>query len=223
MGRLITGRQIETGSPVVRKYVIEKLESSAAIKTKETGQEGKGRAAETEEREKEAAAAARVEKAYDEGRREGEEKTRRELEEVFALAGEIIEETRRRREFFLREAEEDLVKLSLAVAEKVIRTEVKENPDTAKKAVKEGIRRLIDRDGMVIRVNPQDLEKVKSEETALARMAGAGGKPEIIPDESVGKGGCVIQTKSGSVDAQVDTQVAEIKDNISIRKNETEA
>jgi flagellar biosynthesis/type III secretory pathway protein FliH len=67
-----------------------------------------------------------------------------------------------------------------------------------------------DKKRVSIKVNPTDLNAVRGfEEEILSSMHGMK-EWEIKEDNRITPGGCIIETDSGIVDAQLETQLAEI-------------
>jgi flagellar assembly protein FliH len=77
--------------------------------------------------------------------------------------------------------------------------------------VREALVSLRDREQVVLLVAPGDLDIVRSMGVDLARLAGSKGV-EIVADDRVEWGGCLIETASGGLDARLETQVQRLRD-----------
>lgn len=122
----------------------------------------------------------------------------------------MVEEALEAKAEILRNAELEMVRLVMDVAKKVIRQELSSNPAVVAKVVTSATQKVTEWDIVKIRVNPDDFELLNqywSGENEEGHM----GTWEIVADKRVKTGGCIIDTKSGIVDAQIDTQLAEIK------------
>ena len=62
---------------------------------------------------------------------------------------------------------------------------------------------------MRIIINPDDMEEVKKMLPDLSRLT-KGGKFQLTEDSSVGKGGCMLETGFGRVNATIEDQLDEI-------------
>lgn len=140
------------------------------------------------------------------GIRAGEESYRAKLARLESLSSALQQE---RAEFFSR-IEPELVRLSIAIAEKVIARELELRPDTVLDLLRTALKRIRDRENLRISVNPRDLEHVKQARDDLISAVDGLRKLEISEDRRVGPGGCVIESPSGTLDARINTQLDEI-------------
>ena len=76
-----------------------------------------------------------------------------------------------------------------------------------KSQAEEAITKLLERDKLVIRVNPADEDLMKEHKAALLRMFDGTEKIEVISDAGVERGGCIVETDLVKVDAQPCTQL----------------
>lgn len=133
-----------------------------------------------------------------------------EMEALFAR----IDETSRT---LWLDAEPQLVSLALEIARKVVKQEAAINPDIVIEVVKNALRRVVDSEGLRIRVNAADLENVRAaREDILSIVDGARNAEivEIVEDRRVGPGGCVVESASGTIDATVETQFRTIEESM---------
>ncbi|HVZ81905.1 MAG TPA: FliH/SctL family protein [bacterium] len=77
--------------------------------------------------------------------------------------------------------------------------------------VGEALRKAQDRVHLKLHLNPADVEEVKSQSERLSLSVGAG-HLELVPDARIERGGCVLETEAGSVDARLATMVSQAKD-----------
>jgi flagellar assembly protein FliH len=120
----------------------------------------------------------------------------------------LIEEERQR---VWREAEPQIVAFVLEVAQKVVKDEAKINRDVAISTVRNALRRVVETDNIRIRVNPADLETVRAAREDLLSLVDGIRHVEIVEDRRMSEGGCVVETAGGTVDARLETQLAEIE------------
>lgn len=112
------------------------------------------------------------------------------------------------REKFYKEAENEVIKLVMAMAEKVIGKIVEDRPEVIKDVVRQALERSIG-DRITVRVNPEDYKTIQNLEfkDVLDRTK----RLHFKEDEAVSKGGCVVETEVGTIDAQIETQMEAIK------------
>jgi flagellar assembly protein FliH len=139
---------------------------------------------------------------------------RREAEESFAgicrTLSEAIGAVSGLRERLVRECEDDLLRLAMMVSKQIIRQEISQDRQILARFVSEATTGITDQNDIVICFHPEDYQLVSANRQLY--LAGIGDKMKITikPDDSVSVGGCVIETKTGLVDARVETQLAEI-------------
>jgi flagellar assembly protein FliH len=108
---------------------------------------------------------------------------------------------------YRRESEQELVKLSLAIARKVLKREVTVDPSSLQGIVKAALETLNAGEVYRIRLATPDA-------AALDRHLQAMGLPqaiEVIADPALERGAVLFETARGLVDAGVQTQIAEIE------------
>ena len=146
------------------------------------------------------------EQAYKSGFEDGKEIMMEEQEKVVQLFLSLIEELKKQREEYLKSIEKEMVGLSLEIASKVIQQKIKQDEKVILKNLKHALKHLLDKGRIIIRLNPADLEIVNkhSEELKVAQ-----GLKELIleEDSKVTRGGCLIQSELGNIDARIETQL----------------
>ena len=71
------------------------------------------------------------------------------------------------------------------------------------------LRRVVEGGTLRIRVNAEDLQTVRGNREELLTLVDNIRHVEIIEDRRVGAGGCIVETDAGSIDARLETQLAE--------------
>lgn len=114
-------------------------------------------------------------------------------------------------EEFWRSIEPQLLSLSVEIARKIIGHEIDQNDEFVMDTVRSGLRQLRDRQDLKIRVSPDDYELLRSHKDDLTGSCDGIRSIEIIDDRRVGKGGCLIESSNGNLDARIETQTAEVE------------
>jgi len=107
--------------------------------------------------------------------------------------------------------EPQVADLALKIAEKIIQTEVTLNNDIVLNLIKSNLDKVKDREEIIVRVNQDDYEYVKENEDSIRKMLEGVKKFRIESDGVVEKGGCMIDTNLGNLDARVDFQLEILK------------
>ncbi len=100
-----------------------------------------------------------------------------------------------------------LIKLSTEIASKVIHRQVKLDPEIIIDQVENILQNLSRVKSLAIRVNPGDIQMVKSAEERFLQLTQGIDEIEFVIDHSLEPGGCIIETNSGGVDATIQTQI----------------
>ncbi len=104
-------------------------------------------------------------------------------------------------------AERDMVRLAVEMAKKIVRREVTLDGDVALTLARVALGRLHSRAAAVVRLHPDDCAYAVARVEGLAR----GRSIEIIADTTVARGGCLVETEMGDIDARIEQQFAELE------------
>jgi flagellar assembly protein FliH len=107
----------------------------------------------------------------------------------------------------LRRSEQDLVRLAMAIAERIIHREIQIDRDLILVVARAAIARLGDAAAVTIRINPDDLAAMSSRQ----EIQTATGPIRLAGDATVPPGGCVVESDLGTVDAAIEAQMREIE------------
>ncbi|RNC70713.1 MAG: flagellar assembly protein FliH [Desulfuromonadales bacterium] len=153
---------------------------------------------------------ARVDEVYRNGMDEGRRQAERGLANVFKSLRDGVTALTGLRSRVLKESEEDLLRLAVMIAGKVVQQEIRQEPRILAAIVAAAVGGCAERDRVVVRLNPDDYAVVAANRQAY--LAGLGDETPITltPDDGVGPGGCLVETATGTVDARIEAQLDEI-------------
>ena len=104
------------------------------------------------------------------------------------------------------------VDLALRIAEQAIGAQIAAKPETVVDVVRGALRRLVERERVTILVNPEDLELVRqASETLVAELGGIDGC-DVQAERRVARGGAIVRTLEGEVDATLATKLARARE-----------
>jgi flagellar biosynthesis/type III secretory pathway protein FliH len=115
------------------------------------------------------------------------------------------------RQEVLQQAEEDIVALAFHLARKIIQHEALYNRDVLVATLRRALASVMDRDHVVVRVNPADLERAMQLQTDLLHTVEGLRHLTIEGDKTVGPGGCLVESTFGEIDARLETQFEELE------------
>ncbi len=185
------------------RQAAEDIGSRARAEAQQVLAEADGRAAEIER--------AAYEKGYGEGlaagKSGGEDQSVHMVKQITA----IVDEATKLHDTMLHEAESEMVALCLEVARKIIQAELRTNPDVVKSVVAAAVKKINGSPRVTIKVNPSQLDSVRQHWLAAYGPNYRETEWIIEGDSSITAGGCVLQSKYGTLDAQIGSQFAEIQ------------
>ena len=132
------------------------------------------------------------------------------MNDMLVTMRELLEMARIERRKLIADAEPELVSLALGIAERVLHQQVALDRGVVVEMAKTAIARLIERDTVTVRVNPADLERIRDHRDDLIAI-GDIRNLRVVEDQRVGRGGVVVETEAGTIDARIGTQLDEAR------------
>ena len=99
------------------------------------------------------------------------------------------------------------VELALLLAEKTLGAALEARPEHVVDVVRGGLRRLLERDRVIVLVNPDDMELVRDAVAGLQDELGGIGELEVQAERRVSRGGAIVRTQTAEVDGRLETQL----------------
>ena len=157
-------------------------------------------------------------KGLAEGQADGAERAFNEAMEMFreqteqmqtALIGAIkgVDESR---DDILRQAREDLLELSLTIAEKVTLVRARGDIEVAKASLVRAIEMVSSASRIQVRLCSGQIEQLREYAGQFLTDLGLSDAVQFLPDEQLQPGDVVIQTPAGEIDGRVETQIDNI-------------
>jgi flagellar assembly protein FliH len=141
-----------------------------------------------------------------EGQRSGEEHAAAQYREAVAAFGRSALQVATLKARLRAEAEHELVELAFAIARRILRREISVDPVAVVGLVRGCLDQYSRSEISRLQVHAQDLAPV----TEFFRQ-NPGPRMEIVADAKVSRGGAVFQTRRGTLDARLETQLEEIE------------
>jgi flagellar assembly protein FliH len=152
-------------------------------------------------------AAALREQARAEGFAAGHAEAVAALQPALAALAAAAEGVEAQRTEIAEALERRAVELGLALAAKVLAGAVEVEPERVVESVRGALRGIVERERIIVLVNPEDLEIVREAIDDLRRSLGGIDHCEVQAERRVGRGGCIVRTPVGDVDARVETKL----------------
>ena len=110
----------------------------------------------------------------------------------------------------MESAEPELVRLAIGIAERVLHQQIALDRGVVVEMAKVAIARLVDKESITVRVNPGDIERMKEHRDELLD-SGEIKNFRVVEDQRVDRGGVLVETDGGTIDARISTQLNEAK------------
>ena len=158
------------------------------------------------------------EAAYNEGyavgRQEGFLAGEKKAREVFApfleTLQEIVQELTSVRKRMRVKMEREMAVMVVQIAKKIIRFDLAAREDSVQDLIRLAVNSVIDRETMVIKVHPEDKTYAENYRPELLRAFADAKNISFVAHPGVARGGCVVESNFGKVEANLDSLDAQI-------------
>ncbi len=156
--------------------------------------------------------------AYDEGYAKGTEEGyaagNAEAERLIEQLHTIISKAIEKRNDIIDESESQLIGLVLLITKKVVKVISENQKNVVINNVIQSLRKLKSRGEVIIKVNLEDVELTSDHVKDFMRMVENIRSITVLEDSTVDRGGCLIETDFGEIDARISSQFNEIEEKI---------
>jgi flagellar assembly protein FliH len=112
---------------------------------------------------------------------------------------------------YLATNETVVVQLAIALARKIVGETANLDPTTVLQSAREAIRSARGEQKLRVRVRPEDESVMLQQMIELKRYNSEFGEIQVVADESITLGGCIVESPLGSIDAQFSTQLKSLE------------
>lgn len=169
-----------------------------------------------------AEAKARVEgqekNGYDEGFKKGREEGFREgnieAQRLVDRLHVIIERTMDKRQEILSETEQQIVDLVLLMTRKIVKVISENQRNVVVSNVVQALRKVKGRGDVIVRVNLNDVGMTTQHTKDFLSAAENVKNITVVEDSTIDRGGCVVETDFGAIDARIVSQLNELEQRI---------
>jgi flagellar assembly protein FliH len=158
--------------------------------------------------ELDAARAAGHAQGFEAGLAEAHEQMASAIAALHAAAADLAGQ----REHLAAAVEGATVELGLRIAEQALGAAVAVDAERVVDVVRGALRRLVERDRVTILVHPDDLDLVRAASPALVAELGGMEHCDVQAERRVHRGGAIVRTVEGEVDATLETKLARARE-----------
>jgi flagellar assembly protein FliH len=131
--------------------------------------------------------------------------------EALQQAGNDVQ---RARQAWISHWESAAVHLASAIAERIIRGELRRQPEITLRLIREALELASGSSNVRLHLNPDDHTALGTQVRSLIdAMSGLGGV-EITADATISQGGCRVETRFGTIDQQLESQLRRIEEEL---------
>ncbi|MGH9592688.1 MAG: FliH/SctL family protein [Bryobacteraceae bacterium] len=145
-------------------------------------------------------------KGFSEGRTVGRDQAAAELQPVLDRLSRTLAELSTLKAKIRKDAEGDLLKLSIGIARRVLHRELTLDPESIEGLIRVAMEKLESRELSRVRVHPDQELTIRN---LLSRFGGPA-KVDLTPDPALQLGDVLFETPHGTLDASIEAQLQEI-------------
>ncbi len=128
-----------------------------------------------------------------------------------AAVGQILDS----RAEWQRHWEMTIVQLACGIAKHIVRRELTHEPELTLEWIREALALAGGAEEITLRLHPTDLATLRVQVEQLAMTFSPISPARIVADETISQGGCRLDTRFGSIDQQLETQLARVAQELS--------
>lgn len=132
------------------------------------------------------------------------------LDSVLPAMRAALQGLQRQRDVWLAQWETVGIRLSVAIAEKLLRRDLNARPDRVIDLVRAALELAVGMPRLTLRLHPQDLQCLGARPEQCFQELASGAEVTLRPDERISRGGCLVETPHGVIDARLETQLERI-------------
>lgn len=151
---------------------------------------------------------------FDEGRENGFKEGNQEAERLVDRLHVILDRIMDKRQEILDGTEQQIVELVLLMTRKIVKIISENQRNVVMSNVLQALRKVKGRGDVTVRVNLADLKLTTEHTKEFMQTVENIKNLTIMEDSSIDRGGCIVETDFGSIDARISSQLAELEQKI---------
>ena len=151
---------------------------------------------------------------FEQGSSEGYEKGKAEVERLIERMHKVLEAVMQRREEILQDTESQIVELVILMARKVIKILSENQKNVIMANTVAALRKVKTRGNVTLRVNIEDVKLTTAHADEFIQHVENVQGITVQEDSAVEKGGCIVETDFGAIDARISSQLTELENKI---------
>ena len=156
--------------------------------------------------------------AYERGRLDGEknlgEQMLQQRNELLELHQGVIESLRRAVPEVIQQTENTLMQIALECAKKIV-AGIPISPELVEAVVREAVTQTKETAEIMVQLHPDDLALLRKNQSPILQGLPEAGPLKFIASSEISRGGCLVQTRFGLLDARRETKIEQLRESIS--------
>lgn len=148
------------------------------------------------------------------GQAEGRKMVVKKIEPLFETFRNAIDEISSMRESIIEVHQKQLLEIIFLITEKIIRRSIHLTPDIILDTVRAASIHLMETDEIRLRLHPSDFEYIREIEKVLSKKLSGKKNIHVFEDTAIDRGGIVIETEFGEIDATIRSQIDHLKEEL---------
>ena len=153
-------------------------------------------------------------KGFEQGHEEGYQKGNEEAQRLISRLHTIIDSVMGKRQEILDSTEKQIVDLVLLMTRKVVKILSENQKSVVMANIVQALKKVKGRGEVTIHVNLEDVKLTTDHIRDFIREVENVKNIHVIEDSSVEKGGCIVETDFGAIDARISSQLGELETKI---------
>ena len=145
-----------------------------------------------------------LEEGFQTAYQKGENSAKEEFVPLLQTINSMIRELSEYRTMMYPKVEKEMIEMITGLTKKILQHEINTNEDSVKQMILLAINSVIDKENMTIRIHPSDKAHAEAFSPELKNLFSEIKNITFEEHSGIEKGGCVIETNFGTIDARVD-------------------
>jgi flagellar assembly protein FliH len=162
--------------------------------------------------EREAIEMEAYQKGIEQGQAQGQMMAVKRIEPLIQTLSLTIEELKKIRQHILEKHQDQIMEILVIMTEKVIHRQIQLSPDIILETLRHACSHLTETAEIRLRVHPSDFEYIRDMERIITTQLTGKGSIHFIEDTTIERGGIIIDTEFGEIDASIRSQIEHMKE-----------
>lgn len=162
--------------------------------------------------EKEAIEMEAYRKGLEQGQAQGQKMAVKKIEPLIETLGKAVDDLKKIRQLIVEKHQDQIIEILFLIAERIIHREIHLSPDIVLDTIRQACSHMTETEEIRIRLHPSDFEYIRDIERIISKNLTGKGALHFIEDSALERGGVIIDTEFGEIDASIRSQVEHMKE-----------